>query len=405
MHIKSKITGLAIALLAASGASNAAAPANSTITNTASLTYTGLGAPLTASVEVGIGLVVTQPSILPLPGDNTVAENASSSFAYTITAAANGPDQYNLGRADAVVTLDGPDVSGFTQTGAITSVTLGATALAVATAGAVTTITVPSDGTIDGNVNGISPGDTVVIGGSVFTVAAGAASVSEGPTTTVITLTTAVTAAQGEGVFEQQSFNLVIADVNTVTLPATSGTITTTVTITSNTTPGAFTLNDEVVTTVNANIPTVTFNKFVRNLTTGAAGTGAVMTVDLDGTDPTFTDIDYYPTGATFAGNVAAVPGDVLEYLIVANATGAGSVTGASVTDAIPPFTAYNASSTRLNGGVPVADVGADSALNSGLTINSFATATSTGSHAAGTLEGAVAPGNNAFITFQVTVQ
>ena len=128
------------------------------------------------------------------------------------------------------------------------------------------------------------------------------------------------------------------------------------------------------------------------------------MTVDLDGTDATFTDLNFYPSGATFAGNVAAVPGDVLEYLIVANAVGSGDVTGASITDAIPSFTAYNANSTRLNG-VSVADVGASSALNGGLTVNTFATATSTGSHAAGTLTGAVAPGNNAFVTFQVTVQ
>ena len=230
-RLRSTLVGAALAVAVLPNLVFAAAPANSVLTNTATLDYAGLGTPIVASVEVSITLVPSAPTITS-PADNTVAENASSSYAYTITSTANGPDQYNLANTDTVVDITGPDSANFIQGGAINSVILGASAL-VSAATSTTTLTVPHDeDTLDSSINGIEVGDTIVIDGNVRTVTG----INQGGANSTITIATTVTAAQGSGVFEQQTFNLVIANVKTVTLPATSGTITSDIAITSNTT-------------------------------------------------------------------------------------------------------------------------------------------------------------------------
>jgi hypothetical protein len=394
MKTKTKIASLAVALLSVSGASYAAAPANSVITNTASLVYTGSGGAITATVDVSIGLVVSAPTVTD-PSDSTVSENSAASYTYTITSNANGPDTYNIAYVESI--SGAPDLvidDAFNHTP--TSVTLGASALNSAVTGSAI-LNVPQDNsgnTADATVNGLQVGDTVVVGGTTTTIA----TIVETASSATITLNDPVTAAQGAGLFEQQTFALASSDVGNLVGAATTADVTHTTNVTSATTPGAFTTAVIVVTTVNENVPTITFNKYVRNFTTSAPAVGvAAVSIDIDGAGPILA-ADYYPSGASSTDHVPAVPGNVLEYVIIANATGTGDVTGAQITDTVPVFTTYIDDTTTLNGaavGTPDSGV---LPLIATLSIN-------TPGAAAGTLTGAITPGNDAIVTFRVTVQ
>jgi len=63
------------------------------------------------------------------------------------------------------------------------------------------------------------------------------------------------------------------------------------------------------------------FAKYVRNVTTSAAGTGTAYS---------YNSINYYPAGVT------AKPGDILEYILVSTNSGSGPVSAAVVTDVLP---------------------------------------------------------------------
>jgi len=374
---KSRLFGYLIgALFAVTGVvstAHAVAPANSIITNTASLTYTGLATPITASVDISVTLVASAPT-LSAPADNTVAEGQPSSATYTITTTSNGPDTYNLTGATTPNNVTGNSSAAYTPA----SVILGATApAALATAGT-SVITVPADGVADTNVNGIAVGDSVVIGGAVYTVA----SVTDNATgTSTITLATtlAANAPIGTLIAEQQSFTMDLATVGSVTTPGAAD-VTVVTTATSVADP-AQTSSDTHV----SNVLQVTMNKYVRN-TTNPNGTGPVL---INGQN-------YFPT----AGGVTAVTGDVLEYAIVVTAPAGAGINGASITDAVPTFTAYVANSTLLNT-KSVAGDGAASPLAAGLVIDDDVPARTAGAVATGN----IAAGNSATVTFQVTIQ
>ena len=371
-------------LLAASGTAHAVAPANSVVTNTASLTYTGLTTPLTASVDIKIQLVSSTPS-LPVtpPADITVADGTQAVVPYTLTATGNGPETFNLTAAatpNANVTPGTAPVFTDPATGLpITSITLGATAPLTNAAVGATSLTVPSDGTTDGQVNGLATGDTVIIGGVPYTIAG----VVDNPTgTSTITLTTPLTVAVPAGtlIAEQAPFNLVLQNAGTTTTPGTPAftDVLVTATPTGTATPAAASTD-----TVRVNLTSVTFVKYVANITNANGPGGAGVLVG--GTT-------YYPT----AGLVTAATGDVLQYYMKVTAPVGTAVPGAVLVDDVPAFTTYVANSTTLNG-APVADIAAASpltTLNGGLTVNSPAAAA-----------GTIAAGASAEVTFQVTVQ
>jgi uncharacterized repeat protein (TIGR01451 family) len=66
-----------------------------------------------------------------------------------------------------------------------------------------------------------------------------------------------------------------------------------------------------------------TLAKYVRNVT-------AIPTMTGTGTKYTYNLIDYWPSGIT------AKPGEVLEYILVANNSGSASVSAAAITDTLP---------------------------------------------------------------------
>ena len=72
--------------------------------------------------------------------------------------------------------------------------------------------------------------------------------------------------------------------------------------------------------TVIAKIGQAGFAKYVRNVTTNAAGTG---------TPYSYNSMNYYPSGVT------AKPGEILEYLLVSTNT-SGTISAAVVTDVLP---------------------------------------------------------------------
>ncbi len=322
----------ALALIMAwSPAAHASTAANTTIRNTVTVNYADAAGtsqtPLTASVDITVSLVESTPA-LSAPADQTIDASQTAVYNYTITSTANGPDTYNL-NVDAIAQSAG--ISGSTATLSINSIVLGATTVAadvtIAASGN-TDITVPSDDTGGGAVNGIDAGDTVIINGAAFTVA----SVTDngGVGTSTITVTgngTALTVSAGTLIHEQGSFTLTV-DPGTVSDATTDQTITVDISADGGSGPAT----DQTTTTVTA--VQLSISKYVRNVTTGTAGSGTPVTVDGN---------TYYPAGVT------GVTGNTMEYLVVV-ANGAGSqATNVVIQDSVPAFTTYVTGSMALD--------------------------------------------------------
>ncbi len=366
-NLKLRTLGLLLpALLAAAGSAEAVAPANAIITNTASLSYAGLTNPITASVDVQVALKQAAPTVSNAAAI-TVAENQTGTLSFAVTANANGPDTYTINATNTPTNVTGSSAP--TPTPA--SVTLGATAVLIDAVAGATAITVPADGAADGQVNGIAAGDTVVIGGTAYTVA----SVTDNATgTSTITLATGLNAAATVGtlIAERQTVNVQMT-VGTVTPPNTSGTETVSVTAQAS-----------------ANGPTSTAG-------TGTINVGQVRLVK---------SVSVNGGPFTQAPNAAnATSGDTLTYRMLITVPANTTITNVTLTDTIPPFTNYVPNSTTLdvdgpNGPTapaPVADVGGTTPLAAGMPV-----------HNAGQQAGTIAAGATpaeVSVEFQVTVQ
>ncbi len=390
MSIKNKIvlTLFALAVLLP-GVATAITPANTTLTNTAQLNYTGLTSPIEASVSVTVALTPSAPT-LSTPPDQTTAENQTVDYTYTITSNANGGDVYELlnGGNPSVLTPNAdmqstsPAPTFFQGIVPITSVTLGATAADTFVASGNATISVPSDGTADASVNGLEAGDTVVIGGTEYTIAAGG--ISDDGTNASITLTSNLTADVNVGdlISERQTFTARIPDVGTVVAaPVGTPQVDMDVFAVSQADNTEF-ATDETITTV----VEVVFNKYVRNVTTpNGPGGGAVS---IHGSN-------FYSTG----GAVTAKSTEVLEYALVVTAPAGSALAGVVLSDVIPAFTTYVASSTTLNNVWPnttgSADIAGVSPLIAGMTVNDAGSVLNSGD---------VQAAASATVTFRVTV-
>ncbi len=373
------IKTLLVGMMGVASIAYAVTPANTTITNTAQLNYTGLSSPLSASVEVTIALTPAAPTLSSSTGfpppDQTVPENQPVSYIYTITANANGSDVYDLDSDPfGIVNLASTSVNAvFTQgVTTVTQVTLGATAASAIAGIGVPTISVPSDGTANASVNGLVANDTVVIGGNVYTIL----SISDNGITASITLTSNLTTAVAVGdlIAEQQTFTATIPDVGTVNPTGSVANVTMVITATSVADP-LETTSDETFTTV----VEVTFTKYVRNVDTPNGSGGSTI---ING-DPFFTT----------AGNVSAESGETLEYALVVTAPST-PLNGVSLIDTIPAFTSYVTGTTTLNGSAVADDAGPVSPLIGGMAVND-----------SGSGAGTVAANQTATVTFQVLVE
>lgn len=360
MHSKTNgLRPLAAALVtigALAGASQAWATtaADTTLRNTVTVNYADAAlnaqTPLTSTVDVLVNLVRANP-ILSAPADQSTDPATSAVYSYTITSAANGIATYNL--TSPLVQSAG--IAGSLATTSVASVTLGASTLASNTtiaASGTTVINVPRDNTADASINGLTVGDTVVIGGGVFSIAAiGADTASPGTTTiTVNGNGVALTVPAGTLIAERQTFTLTVKP-GTVSNSSVDQTITVTSTATD-AAVGTYTSNDVTVTTVLS--VGLTVQKLVRN-TNYAAGVGG-NTAGVGGT--------VYGTNTYYSGGVTGNPGEVLEYMIVVTKSATtSSATRVKISDPIPPFTSYVASSMSLDNGagaVALNDSGSD---------------------------------------------
>lgn len=306
--------------------------ATSTVRNVVTVAYSNSAGtaqtPLTAAVDVTVNLVKAAAT-LSAPVDITTDPATAAVYSYTITNGANGISTYTPSTSvTAQANITGSTVS------TPAAITLGATTVTtgvtIAAAGT-TVITVPRDNLADTSVNGIAAGDTVVIGGAVYTVSA--VSDVQVPVSPSTLVTTTITVS-GNGTLQTVTAGTLIAERKTFTVSVTPGTTTSTtdgtIDVTLSVTDGTNVSTDSSTTTVAAVGLTVT--KLVRN-TNYAAGVGG----NTAGTgSTTYNSVVYYTGGVT--GN----PGEVLEYLIVVSkGSSAGIAKFVKVSDPIPVFTLY----------------------------------------------------------------
>jgi len=347
---------------------HAVAPANALITNTATMSYAGLASPISASVDVKVSLVTAAPNVIVTTANISVAENQVASLQYTITANANGPDNYTINAPTNIasnVTTNG------TPTNSVAFIPLGATALAVAVVAGSNTLTVPSDRIADGQVNGITSGDTVEILGQTYTVATIADNATGNST---ITLTTNVLTSMPVGTLvPEQAVFTVSQSMGLVTAGAAQG------------------LNDVSVTASSTN----------NQLSAAAIGRITVLRISFQ----KWVSVN----GGAFTQTTPNVTtGNTITYRLLAVVPAATTINGVVFRDAIPIFTTYVANSTRIDTDgpnvatatlTPVADINAITPLAQvgGLPINS------TG-QAAGTIAASAASVAEVSVEFQVTV-
>lgn len=330
------LTAAIFAVGALTGASQvwANTAATATVRNVVTVAYNnaaGTAQPgLTAAVDVTVNLV-RGTAALSAPVDQTVAGTVAT-YTYTVTNTSNGINTYNLSTG-----VTESAISGSTASPSVASVTLGATTVTTGTtiaASGTTVITVPRDGTADTSVNGIAVGDTIVIGGAVYTVSAISDQQVPASPSTAVTTTISVT---GNGTAQVVTAGTLIAERQTVTVAVTPGSLTTgadgTVTVVLTATDGITTAaTDTTVTTVTS--IGLSVSKLVRNVTNAVVGSGAVT----------------YAGNTYYAGGVTGNPSEVLEYLVVVTkGSSASSATGVKVNDPIPPFTTYVAASMGID--------------------------------------------------------
>ena len=309
--------------VASAGSAWALTAANTRIVNSATLTYDdGSGTRTTAPASVSVRVDLLPGAPIVTGSDMTAAYTVADTpliNTFTITANnTNGPDTYNL--TAAITSQSNNSPVGAIHAISTASVTLGAT---ITLSGCTkTSLNVPSDGVAgNGAVNSIVNGDTIVIGSDVATVST---ITNSGSGTAIINLSgTGFLAAPGAGVLvaERQTMTVTVWS-GTIQAAGTSIVIKKTLTATS-TAPVATppsTTSAEVTDTYTSGLATLA--KYVRNISTPAAG-GTIYSYPAAGTD-------YYLTGIT------AKPGEVLEYILVANNSGSGNATLASITDTLP---------------------------------------------------------------------
>lgn len=317
-----------------------ATAANTTITNTVTVNYTDAASnaqtPVEASVDISVNLVASAP-LLTSPADvDPTTEDTGVNLVYTITSTANGPDTYDFTSADTRTNMDAD------ATFTTPSVLLGATTVAAGITAADTVITVPFDGTDDSNVNGLVAGDTIVIDPTGVAEVATILSVDEttgaASNTVTITLTAGTTNGFTYGtLIGEQATQTVTVTTDTITA-GTSGTHSVLTTATS-VADGAVFTTQGTATVITVRRPVLDVTKYVRNVTT-VAFNPLVADITVDG-------VDYYASGVS--GN----PTDTMQYLIVIDnsAAGAGTANNIVVSDPIPQFTTFVASSIELDDG------------------------------------------------------
>lgn len=304
---------------------------NTQIVNNASMTYNDGAIPRTATatpVVVTVTLVPGAPTItlgpnpnIPYTGANTPAINTF----YVYAANTNGLDSYTLTPAftgqlnetGATLSITAVDGGAFAN-----PVTIGAT---VTLGGCTTTaLVVPSDGVADSSVNGIRANDWIIVNGDTANARQVSSVTDNAAGTSTITLSSALGAAPGAGILVSQRRSVTVTVLSgTISTAGQSIIITKHLTATSTSTGNPSIISGDITDTYTSGAATL--DKYVRNVTQNTM-TGTTLAAAPAGCG----GASYYKSGIT------AKPGDVLEYMLVANNTGTGAVSAAVMSDALP---------------------------------------------------------------------
>ncbi len=306
LFITSQIAVLTV-LVGLSSTVQAVAPANAVLEVEVSVTIGGavLEQESPSFSGVKVNLIPSEPTVT---GTGAAAfEGDSATLTYTITTTANGFDTYTL--TPALGTLDG--VTG-TPSLALSqnSVGLGATAV-LSVAGA--EVTVPFDGNADNAINGIVPGQNVLIGGQALTVVG----ITDTAETSKIQLSGPLgSTPQGTLIAESRSVTVTIADVGSLADTATAGSIPVTLLVRSEAGETSWDGLGEALVMVEA-VVSASVELYARYLDgrvpTASSTGGEVLTL----TYPVDAGQTYYKSGSV---ELRAAPEATVEYLMVFNA-------------------------------------------------------------------------------------
>ena len=360
----------AAALLLPAGAF-ASTAANTTITNTASVSYNDAGGtaqtPVTATATVTVILV---PSAVTLtsPPAQTISQGTNATLSYTITSTANGLDTYNLSSTatpgnDSAVTPTLP-----------ANITLGGSTLAAPANNGDTSILVPYDGVGGATVNGLAVGSVIVVGGNAYTIS----TITKNPGANTVTIGLGAggpiaggAVAAGQIVGERKVFTETVP--SGVVTSGTSGTQTVSTTATSATSPNPST-TQTTPTVITVNRPTLTVTKLVS------------------------TD-----NGVTFGASGNAVPGTSLIYKITATNTGTTQAQQVAFTDVVPLYLTYVAGTGKF-ATAAATTYAASTALTEGAGGYTFTAATTTVAYNPGGATGTVTGGGVLVLFFRATI-
>lgn len=330
---------LAVTALSCAQTAGASTAANTAIVNKAVLTYND-GLTAESSVTVKVDLVPALPNVTITRGEAAYqgADTPAIPNTVTITSAANGPATYTVTPSiTASTNSTDPSVTGGT------AVVLGATF--TAGTGSSTSIIVPAPMggavTADSEVNGIAVNDIIVFTVNSHTYTPRITSTQYNVVNNTFQInwanTEAIPAADilgaGVQVGERQQVNLSVkpGTINSLGLEITT-------TVKAEVTAPNFPTNSATTAPANkwtSTPPTITFQKYSRNVTVPVAGSGT----------PHFNASIEGNTGAGslpyFTGGVTGKPGDTIEYIIEASNSGASTfdLTSCSIADSVP--TAY----------------------------------------------------------------
>jgi hypothetical protein len=333
--LKSLCTAVLVMFMGFATPAQAVAPANAVLEVEVSVTIGGavLEQESPSFSGVKVNLIPSEPTVA---GTGAVAfEGDSATLTYTITATANGFDTYTL--TPALGTLDG--VTG-TPSLALSqnSVGLGATAV-LSVSGA--EVTVPFDGNADNAINGIVPGQNVVIGGQALTVVG----ITDTAETSKIQLSEPLgSTPQGTLIAESRSVTVTIADVGSLADTATPGSIPVTLSVRSDAGETSWDGLGEALVMVEA-VVSASVELYARYLDgrvpTASSTGGEVLTL----TYPQDAGQTYYKSGSV---ELSAAPEATVEYLMVFNA-GSAEREEVVLRASTSSFLEYVPGSARLN--------------------------------------------------------
>jgi len=406
---------IAVPVVMSAKASFANTAANTAIVNKAVLTYNG-GLTAESSVIVKVDLVPALPNVTITRGDAVYqgVDTPAITDTVTVTSSANGPATYTVA----------PSVTGSTNTTA-PSVTGGSSPILGATVtagtGGQTFIVVPAPigGTTsaDSEVNGIAVNDVIVftVNGHTYTPKVTSTSYNAANNTfqinwaNVEAVPVADVLGAGVQVGERQQVNLSVKP-GTVNTLGSELTVTVKADVTATNFPAAS------ATTAPANKwtstpPTITFQKYSRNVSVPVVGTGVAHSAPIEGN-----------TGAGaqpyYTGGVTGKSGDTIEYVVEASNSGASlfdltlcaiadSVPTSYVTDLLTPYTGsrhiFYIDTTGTPSTITAGAVGAN--LASYVSANTPNLIVNVGDSANNTTPGTIPIGKSVTIAYQVKIK